>query len=202
MASLIFSPVAGVDEAGRGCLAGPVVAAAVILPRETVFESQCKDSKKLAAAVRQQLEKGIKDVALSWALGLAWPAEIDRINILQATLQAMCRAVDKLRLQPKLVLVDGNQPPPLPMPSQCIPGGDDQVPAISAASILAKVFRDRLMQHLDRRYPGYGFKAHKGYGTKDHLRQLQILGPCPMHRRSFGPVRQLFQERQQWLPGI
>lgn len=190
------------DEAGRGCLAGPVVAAAVILPGETVFESQFRDSKRLSPAVRQELEKRIKDVALSWSLGLAWPEEIDRINILQATLRAMCRAVGKLRLQPKLVLVDGNQPPSLSIPCQCLPGGDDQVPAISAASILAKVFRDRLMQHLDRRYPGYGFQGHKGYGTKDHVRQLQILGPCPMHRRSFGPVRQLFQERQGWLPGI
>lgn len=202
MASLIFSPVAGVDEAGRGCLAGPVVAAAVILPRETVLDSQFKDSKKLSAAVRQQLEREVKDVALSWSLGLAWPYEIDRINILQATLQAMSRAVDKLRMQPSRVLVDGNQPPPLSLPCQCIPGGDDQVPAISAASILAKVFRDRLMLHLDRRYPGYGFEVHKGYGTKDHIRRLQLLGPCPMHRRSFGPVRQLFQERQKWLPGI
>ncbi|MDZ7762003.1 MAG: ribonuclease HII [Desulfovermiculus sp.] len=194
--------VAGVDEAGRGCLAGPVVAAAVILPREVVCDPQLQDSKKLSPCVRNRLERIIKELALAWSLGVAWPREIDRMNILQATLQAMSRAVNKLRVQPELVLVDGNQLPPVSVFCRCIPGGDGKVPQISAASILAKVFRDRLMEHLDRRYPGYGFQGHKGYGTRDHVHQLQVLGPCRMHRRSFGPVRRLLEDRQQWLPGI
>ncbi len=193
---------AGVDEAGRGCLAGPVVTAAVILPRDGVPGLGLKDSKKLSAPVRLKLEAGIKDAALSWSLGLAWPQEIDRINILQATMRAMCRAVGTLRVQPDLVLVDGNQIPPLYIPCRCIPGGDETEPAISAASILAKVFRDRLMAHLDRKYPGYGLGRHKGYGTKEHMSRLRELGPCRMHRRSFAPVRRFLEDRQRWLPGI
>jgi ribonuclease HII len=192
--------VAGVDEVGRGCLAGPVVAAAVVLPASTQLE--LKDSKKLSASVRERLEKGIKESVRFWSIGVAWPKEIDRVNILQATLQAMCRAVNTLGIQPELVLVDGNQPPPLAVPCRCVPGGDGSVSAISAASIVAKVFRDRLMGHLDRKYPGYGFERHKGYGTKVHLQMLHTLGPCPMHRRSFAPVRRVLEDRQQWLPGI
>ena len=195
--------VAGVDEAGRGCLAGPVVAATVILPREMVGCPRLEDSKKLSPSIRGRLDEEIKKTALAWAVGVAWPQEIDRINILQATLQAMARAVEKLKVQPDVVLVDGTQLPPVSVSCRCIPGGDGRVPQISAASIVAKVFRDRLMDHLDRRYPGYGFQGHKGYGTKAHVRQLQILGPCRMHRRSFGPVRRLLvEDRQQWLPGI
>jgi len=194
--------VAGVDEAGRGCLAGPVVAAAVILPANEVRGPQVQDSKKLSSSVRHRLEGEIKAVALAWSLGVAWPPEIDRVNILQATLQAMTRAVNKLRVQPDLVLVDGNQLPAMAVSCRCIPGGDGKVPQISAASILAKVFRDRLMERLDQRYPGYGFYVHKGYGTKFHVHKLQVLGPCRMHRRSFAPVRRLLEDRQQWLPGI
>lgn len=194
--------IAGVDEAGRGCLAGPVVAAAVILPQSDVVIGKLDDSKKLSAVVRQELERGIKESALAWSLGVAWPPEIDQINILQATLQAMRRALDKLGIEPDLVLVDGNQSPSLSVPCRCVPGGDGTVPAISAASIVAKVFRDRLMDHLDRKYPGYGFQGHKGYGTKAHMQKLQALGPCPIHRRSFGPVRRFLEDRQQWLPGI
>ncbi len=194
--------MAGVDEAGRGCLAGPVVAAAVVLPASMHIGLELKDSKQLSAPARERLEKQIKASVPAWSLGLAWPNEIDRVNILQATLQAMCRAVSTLKIKPKLILVDGNQPPPLSVPCQCIPGGDKTVAAISAASIVAKVFRDRLMGHLDRKYPGYGFERHKGYGTKGHLQQLDTLGPCTIHRRSFAPVRRVLKERQQWLPGI
>jgi len=195
--------VAGVDEAGRGCLAGPVVAAAVVLPGKGLTGLCLKDSKKLTPRVREELEKGIKEGAAAWALGVAWPEEIDRINILQATMQAMARAVQKLKLQPETVLVDGNKAPPVSVPCHCLPGGDGRVPVISAASILAKVFRDRLMQHLDKRYPGYDFQGHKGYGTKAHMHRLQDLGPCRMHRRSFAPVRRLLSgEDRVWLPGI
>ena len=199
---LLSQPVAGVDEAGRGCLAGPVVAAAVILPWEDLLDLGVKDSKKLSPAKRLELEQRVKRAARAWSLGLAWPEEIDRINILQATLQAMARAVDKLRIRPLTVLVDGNQAPPVQGECRCIPGGDECVPVISAASIVAKTFRDRLMHHLDRRYPGYDFQGHKGYATKGHMRNLQRMGPCRMHRRSFHPVRQLGTGRQLWLPGI
>ena len=200
--STLRAQVAGVDEAGRGCLAGPVVAAAVVLPSQGICGLELKDSKKLSAAARSDAEAQIKKSALAWSLGVAWPKEIDRINILQATLRAMSRAVDKLGVELELVLVDGNQAPSVAVPCRCIPGGDGTVAAISAASIIAKVFRDRLMAHLDRKYPGYGFSGHKGYGTKAHLTRLKDLGPCPMHRRSFAPVRRILEKRQQWLPGI
>ncbi len=180
--------LAGVDEVGRGPLAGPVVAAAVILdPRRPV--EGLRDSKKLTARRREILDEQIREQALAWALGRAEVHEIDRINILQASLLAMQRAVAGLALAPELVLVDGNRCPDLNYPSQAVVRGDSLVPAISAASIIAKVSRDREMVELDRRYPGYGLAKHKGYPSKAHLEALQVLGVTPVHRRSYAPVR-------------
>jgi len=180
--------VAGVDEAGRGPLAGPVVAAAVILGDGPVAR-QVRDSKQLTAARREALAEAIRAQATAWALGRAEVHEIDRLNILQATLLAMQRAVASLVLAPARVLVDGNRCPALAVPSEAIVGGDRQVPCISAASILAKVSRDAEMMALDRRYPGYGFDRHKGYPTRAHREALTRLGPCAAHRHSFAPVR-------------
>ncbi|MBN1239322.1 MAG: ribonuclease HII [Gammaproteobacteria bacterium] len=183
--------VAGVDEAGRGPLAGPVVAAAVVLdPRRPI--DGLKDSKRLTAAERVRLARDIRAGALAFALGYAGPDEIDSINILKATMLAMERAVLRLRVVPELVRIDGNQLPrfethPRRYLLEAIVGGDDLVPAISAASILAKVCRDRLMRRWHRRYPHYGFDRHKGYATPQHLEALARLGPCPIHRRSFAP---------------
>jgi len=194
--------LSGVDEAGRGCLAGPVVAAAVVLPSENLL-SGLTDSKRLTPLQREELEPRIKAGAISWALGVAWPREIERINILQATLRAMERSVLCLACSPDLVLVDGSYTISGSVPSRCVKQGDRTVPAISAASILAKTFRDRLMVKLDKKYAGYGFHRHKGYATAEHLESLRRLGPCSMHRRSFRPVRQACsQETRQCLPGI
>jgi ribonuclease HII len=194
------TPLAGVDEAGRGCLAGPVVAAAVILPDK--FRTKgLRDSKQVPLDDRLRLEKTIKQRALAWAIGCAWPPEIDELNILGASLQAMKRAVLRLKLAPVYVVVDGNQPIPHEMPQTHVVDGDELVPVISAASILAKTFRDRLMAVLDRRYPGYGFSHNKGYGTREHWAALNELGYCRLHRRSFkGVVPGLGEEL--WLPGI
>lgn len=184
---------AGVDEAGRGPLAGPVVAAAVILdPRQGI--AGLADSKKLTARRREQLFDQIQDKALCCAIGQASVEEIDRLNILQATLLAMQRAVAGLRLVPARVLVDGNRLPRLPMLAEAIIGGDAKVPAISAASILAKVHRDRWCEQIDAEYPQYGFAAHKGYGTAAHLAALRQHGPTPWHRRSFAPVAQALRQ--------
>jgi ribonuclease HII len=205
--------VAGVDEAGRGCLAGPVVAGAVILPPEWDL-SGLNDSKKLTAAKREILYEGIRQQAVAWAVGLAWPAEVDSINILQATFLAMSRAVSHLGHAPRQLLVDGNKTIPehafrhtggQSIAQRAIVGGDGLVPAISAASIMAKTFRDRLMTRLDRRYPGYGFCEHMGYGTKAHYAALELLGPCRMHRLTFRGVVQEKQQPQQsqgLLPGM
>ena len=181
--------VAGVDEAGRGPLAGPVFAAAVILD-ELQPIAGLADSKKLTARRRDTLYDIILARALCCSVAQASVEEIDRLNILQATLLAMRRAVLALRLPPQLVLVDGNRLPVLPMRSQAVVGGDASVAAISAASILAKVSRDRCCLELEARHPGYGFARHKGYGTAEHLAALQRLGPCAEHRRSFAPVAQ------------
>jgi len=182
--------IAGVDEAGRGPLAGPVTAAAVILdPRRPI--RSLADSKTLSSAVRESLELEIIDKALAWSLGFAAVEEIDRINILQASLRAMARAVAGLSPAPTRALIDGNRCPSLPCPAQAVVGGDASVAAISAASILAKVARDREMRSLDLIYPEYGFARHKGYPTKEHRESLRRLGPCAIHRRSFGPVREL-----------
>lgn len=182
------SPLAGVDEAGRGCLAGPVVAAATILPDTNPILDQT-DSKQISLFKRLQFEQVIKDRAVAWALGLAWPREIERINILKATMCAMSRAVQKLNLRPAFVVVDGTSAPEFPVAGECIKKGDSLVAEISAASIIAKTFRDRLMQKLDVQYPGYGFKKHKGYATSEHLRNLQLWGPSKMHRYNYKPVQ-------------
>lgn len=182
--------IAGVDEAGRGPLAGPVVAAAVILDDLHPIKGLA-DSKKLTALQRDRLYDEIRGKALCYAVAQASVQEIDELNILQATLLAMRRAVLGLRLLPKLVLVDGNRLPVLPMRAEAIVQGDDKVAAISAASILAKVTRDRWCMELDGQYPAYGFAKHKGYGTAEHLAALQAHGPCGEHRSSFRPVAEL-----------
>lgn len=182
--------VAGVDEVGRGPLIGAVVTAAVILdPARPI--AGLNDSKKLSERRRETLAEEIRDKALAWALGRAEPTEIDDINILKATMLAMQRAVAGLAVVPEEVLIDGNRCPYLPMPARAIVKGDATVPAISAASILAKVARDAEMAALHERHPGYGFASHKGYPTVEHLEALRRLGPLPEHRRSFAPVRAL-----------
>jgi ribonuclease HII len=180
--------IAGVDEAGRGPLAGPVVAAAVILDISRPIVGLA-DSKILSERKRDALFNEIKENALSWAIALATVEEIDELNILQATLLAMQRAVNGLAIQPDQVLVDGNQLPKLSMPAQAIIKGDSKVQAISAASILAKVERDRLMVNLDKEYPEFTFRQHKGYGTKQHLNEIDKLGISPIHRKSFNPIK-------------
>lgn len=182
--------VAGVDEAGRGPLAGPVMAAAVILDDQHPIAGLA-DSKQLTALKRDQLFDEIRAKALCFAVAQATVEEIDQLNILQATLLAMRRAVLGLRLPPKLVLVDGNRLPVLPMRCEAIVKGDALVAAISAASILAKVTRDRWCDEVETRYPAYGFAQHKGYGTAQHLAALQTHGACPLHRKSFAPVREV-----------
>lgn len=180
--------MAGVDEAGRGPLAGPVVAAAVILDELQPIQG-LNDSKKLSPRTRERLFDEIRAKALCCCIAEASVEEIDRLNILQATLLAMRRAVDGLRLRPHRVEVDGNRLPVLPMPAEAIVQGDAKVPAIAAASILAKVHRDRLCMALHERHPQYGFDGHKGYPTAAHLAALRMHGACDQHRRSFGPVR-------------
>ncbi len=179
--------IAGVDEAGRGPLAGPVVAAAVILDARNPIQGLA-DSKVLTARRREQLFDEIRAKALCCSIAQASVEEIDQINILQATLLAMRRAVEGLRLKPVLVLVDGNRLPVLDILAEAIVKGDSKVPAISAASILAKVTRDRWCAELDAQYPQYGFAGHKGYSTAEHLQALQTHGACPQHRKTFSPV--------------
>jgi ribonuclease HII len=182
--------ICGVDEAGRGPLAGPVVAAAVILdPRQPI--DGLNDSKKLTAARREMLAVEIREKALAWAVAEASVQEIDRINILQASLLAMQRAVSGLSLMPEKALVDGNKCPVLACPVEAIVGGDGKLAAIAAASILAKTVRDAQMQELHVLYPQYGFDRHKGYPTALHLAALREHGISPVHRRSYGPVAQL-----------
>ena len=179
--------VAGVDEAGRGPLAGAVFAAAVILNPERIIHGLA-DSKKLTEKQRENLFPQIQEHALAWAIASASAAEIDEINILQASLLAMQRAVLQLKMKPQLVLVDGNKAPYLECAVQTIVNGDQLEPAISAASILAKVARDREMLVLDKIFPQYGFAKHKGYPTKDHMQALTTHGACEIHRRSYAPV--------------
>ena len=190
--ALVEELVAGVDEVGRGPLCGPVVTAAVILDPLRPIQG-LNDSKKLSEARREALYEEICAKALAWCIARAEVEEIDRLNILGATMLAMQRAVEGLAVMPKLALIDGNRCPKLAVPSAPVIGGDAQVPAIAAASILAKVSRDREMQALDLIYPGYGIAAHQGYPTPVHLEALQRLGPTPIHRRSFAPVRQLLE---------
>ncbi len=180
--------MAGVDEAGRGPLAGPVVAAAVILDDLHVIKG-LRDSKTLTPASRERLAAEVRAKALCCSVAAASVDEIDRLNILQATLLAMRRAVEGLRLLPALVLVDGNRLPLLTMPAEAIVKGDTKVAAISAASIVAKVHRDALLVALHDCHPAYGFAEHKGYPTPDHLAALRLHGACAAHRRSFAPVR-------------
>ncbi|QDL37446.1 ribonuclease HII [Rhodoferax sediminis] len=184
--------VAGVDEAGRGPLAGPVVAAAVILDELNPIQGLA-DSKKLSARKREQLFDEIRAKALCCSIAEASVEEIDRLNILQATMLAMQRAVQGLRLKPAKVLVDGNRLPQLDMLAEAIVKGDALVPAISAASILAKVHRDRWCVQYHEQYPQYGFAGHKGYGTAEHMAALQVHGACPQHRKTFAPVSRVLR---------
>ena len=196
--------VCGIDEAGRGPLAGQVVAAVAVLPKDCTI-LRLNDSKKLSEKCREELFLEIKEKAAAYGIGIVSPEVIDSINILQATLKAMCHAASVLKVRPKGLLIDGNQTIPEPLFRQraaCWPSsprqksivdGDALVPVISAASIIAKTFRDMLMDKLDHRYPGYGFAKHKGYGSKEHFAALRELGPCPMHRKTF---RGVLPERQ------
>ncbi len=184
-----FVHVAGVDEAGRGPLAGPVVAAAVILP--DVFDLPgLTDSKKLTALKREKLFYLIRSQAAAIGVGIVSAEEIDRVNILQATLAAMSLAVQRLKLPADFVLVDGITPIPLPLAQQTLKKGDSRSLSVAAASIIAKVLRDRLMIAHDRRYPGYGLAKHKGYGSAEHMAAIARLGPSPLHRKTFGGVRE------------
>ncbi|WP_438958388.1 ribonuclease HII [Porticoccus sp.] len=190
--------LAGVDEVGRGPLAGDVVTAAVILdPRKPV--TGLADSKKLSASRRNQLAEEIREKALSWHIARASVDEIDQYNILRATLMAMVRAVDGLTLKPEYVAVDGNRLPDWGYAAEAVVRGDDKVPAISAASILAKVCRDAEMCLAEQAFPGYGFASHKGYGTRAHREAIALLGPCLIHRKSFEPVKSFLSARQGLL---
>lgn len=179
-----FQTICGIDEAGRGPLAGPVCAAACILPAGLVIEG-LNDSKKLSEKRREALYETITAEALAWAVCLVDEKTIDEINILQATYRAMRGAVQRLPVKPELCLVDGNRDPGLGLPTRTVVKGDASCASVAAASILAKVTRDRLMVEYDKRYPGYGFAVHKGYGTKAHYAAVAGLGLCPIHRRSF-----------------
>ena len=190
----------GVDEAGRGPLAGPVVAAAVILDPARPIKG-LNDSKVLSAKVREALYEQIVERAMAFSIAEASVAEIDEINILHATMLAMRRAVVGLSITPELALIDGNRCPTLPIRAEAVIGGDALIDSISAASILAKVTRDRLLHDLHQQHPEYGFAAHMGYGTPQHLAALMAHGPCGHHRRSFAPVREAWERMRQPLPG-
>ena len=183
---------AGVDEAGRGPLAGPVVVAAVILPASYDLE-WLDDSKRLSALKRERLAPQIESQAIAFAVEFVEVDEIDRVNILQATMNGMQRAVENLKPAPHRALIDGNRAPPLSCEVTTVIGGDALIASISSASVLAKVYRDRLMQTMHSLYPEYGFDRHKGYPTAYHLEQLKTLGPCPIHRKSFAPVRRAIE---------
>jgi len=185
--------ICGIDEAGRGPLAGPVVAAAVILDPARRIDG-LNDSKKLSAAKRERLALEIRAKAIAFGIGVASPEEIDRINILQASLLAMRRAFEGLALQPLRAVVDGNRCPKLPVPVEAVVKGDGKIAAIAAASILAKTFRDEGMLRLHAEHPEYGFDRHMGYPTAAHVAALEAHGVSPHHRRSFGPVKRLLAE--------
>jgi len=187
--------IAGVDEAGRGPLAGPVVVAAVILNPQLTPPAGLDDSKRLSAERREHLYPIICETAISWFVVEVPVEDIDRLNILQATLWGMRQAVENLSVRPQRTLIDGNRAPQLEGDVRTVIHGDRLEPAISAASILAKVARDRRMLELHRSFPGYGFDRHKGYPTPHHLERLNHLGPCAAHRRSFGPVRDVMQKQ-------
>lgn len=181
---------AGVDEAGRGPLAGPVVVAAVILPSSYELDS-LDDSKRLTALKRERLAPQIESQAIAYAVEFVEVEEIDRVNILQATMNGMQRAIENLEPAPHHAMIDGNRAPDLACEVTTVIGGDRLVASISAASVLAKVYRDRLMLSMHSLYPDYGFDRHKGYPTAFHLERLKSLGPCPIHRKSFAPVRKV-----------
>lgn len=183
--------LAGIDEVGRGCIAGPVIAAAVILPAEGAWLAGLADSKKLSSRRRAHLADAIRTHSLAWSIGRAEVVEIDRLNILNAALLAMRRACLGLGVAPAFVQVDGNRLPNLPFPCEAVVGGDARIAAISAASIIAKVYRDREMDVLDTLFPGYGLSVHKGYPTAEHLTRLAAIGPSSLHRRSFRPVAEV-----------
>lgn len=180
--------VAGVDEVGRGPLAGPVIAAAVILDKDNKIRG-LKDSKAIPEKKRYELAEEIRDKSVAWAIGRAEVAEIDRLNILHASLVAMRRAINALTITPEYILVDGNRCPEVSCSVEAIVKGDQLIPVISAASIIAKVARDNEMLEMENRFPGYGFARHKGYPTRQHIAALDELGPCRIHRRSFAPVK-------------
>ena len=191
-----YRRVAGLDEAGRGPLAGPVVGAAVILPRRFVLEG-LDDSKQVSPENREVLFDGITQGASAWAIGVATEQEIDAVNILEATRLAWRRALDQLSVEPDFLLIDGTPLPGVPIPQRVVVKGDRLSLSIAAASILAKVYRDRLMQDYHRRYPHYQFDLHKGYPTPTHLRLVQEFGPSPIHRRSFQPIKALLYTHQE-----
>ena len=179
--------VAGVDEAGRGCLAGPVAAGAVILDPGSPIRG-IRDSKKLTEKRREELFEEIREKSAAWSVAMTGPGEIDRTNILWAALRAMEKAVAGLSVAPDFVLVDGNARISIAVEQRTVVGGDDRCASVAAASIVAKVTRDRLMRELETEYPGYGFSRHKGYPSKEHRESLRRLGPCPIHRKSFNGV--------------
>ena len=205
--AFIGGPVCGVDEAGRGPWAGPVYAAAVILDLKKIPKG-LDDSKKLSAKTREVLEFEIKAKAVAWGVGFASVEEIHQLNILHATGLAMCRAIEAMAVQPVFALVDGNYRFKLPCEVKTVVGGDGKSKSIAAASILAKVARDRLMTEMDTVYPGYGFASHKGYNAPDHVEALVSLGPCEIHRRAWRPVKlvlngqdpRLVEDLQEELP--
>lgn len=188
-----YSLIAGLDEAGRGPLAGPVVASAAVLPETLTgrWVSLVRDSKQMTASQRQYVFGHLEESALAIGVGAAGPGEIDAVGIVEATRRAMARALAGMPLQPQFLLIDALPLPSVHIPQKPIVHGDALCLSIAAASIVAKVTRDRLMDREDAVYPAYGFRRHKGYGTKEHLRNLRLLGPCPIHRRTFSPVREM-----------
>ena len=188
-----YSLIAGIDEAGRGPLAGPVVAATVVLPRTLTgkWVSHIRDSKELTAPQREYVFHHLEEKALSVGVGQSDSGEVDTIGIVAATRLAMSRAITQMPLQPQFLLIDALPLPDVPIPQKPIVHGDSLCLSIAAASIVAKVTRDGLMKTEDEIYPTYGFRRHKGYGTREHLRNLRLMGPCPIHRCSFAPVREL-----------
>lgn len=191
-----FTAIAGIDEAGRGPLAGPVVAVACILPPHAIFE-HLNDSKQLTSEMREHLYASLcSDPGTRFGLGVSDVLTIDRMNILQATFLAMRQAVAALKISPDYLLIDGKHVPSFDIPSLAIIEGDSHSVSIAAASILAKVTRDRMMVEFDLKWPDYGFKKHKGYATEEHLEAIRKLGPCPIHRKSFNPIKSLYASQQ------
>lgn len=186
--------VCGVDETGRGsAISGVWVAACILNPNKPI--EGLRDSKKLSAKRREELAEEIKHKALSWSIKIASLEEVESLNVLNATLLGMKRAVEGLDIRPSKVFVDGNRLPNLDIPAEAIVKGDDLIPAISAASIIAKVERDKVIKELHQKYPQYGFDKHKGYLTKAHMAALQEYGPCPIHRKTYGPIRELLNKQ-------